>query len=718
MIRLDFETRAQIDLKNAGASQYSKHCDTRVLCLAYKIDGQPTQLWHRAHRDVGVKESPRPTDLIDAIRSGMLVEAHNAAFERYIWANTFMREFPWLPPIENDKWRCSASKCAALSLPRKLENSAKALDLPVQKDMDGHRLMLKLTKPKPKNSKQISLFEESTYYEDLNELEKLWEYCKRDVDTEFAVSSALRDLSPIELKVWQMDQEMNERGVTCDQAMATKAVKLVEEAKENLNAELARITDGKVLKGSNRGKFKAWVSENGLELVDTQSKTVEKLLLKDDLPSNLKRALEICISVNKTSTAKYNTLINQVSDDGRLRDTQLYHGSHTGRWTAKGLQLQNLTRGFGRKEMPKVCEDIVNFDCETIEMLWGNPMDVLSKAVRGCLVASPGKKLYVADYASIEARVLLWLAEDEEGLDIFRQGKDIYKFMASSIYKKPIDMVDDDDRFIGKQAVLGLGYSMGADKFLDSLIKFNEEKLYKIFKKNRINKPLAFCKNIIKVYREEKFTTVPKLWYATEAGAIEALKTGEAVQVNKCKWKVIEQFLHCQLPSGRLLSYFKPSLRKQSNWFFPALTRSGEKTKITILTNSESSKNYALKLAQEKAEESQYTIIGSPVISEKETLAFMTSINGRYVQDSTYGGKLVENITQGVARDFLAEAMLDINAHPDFDLLFSVHDESVVEAKEKEGNLQEFESLMTKKPAWADGCPIQVEGWEGYRYLK
>ncbi len=728
MIRIDFETRSAADLRKTGAYKYSVHESTHVLCLVYKIDDAAAKLWHRAHPTLGIKESPRPHDLIKAIKSGMECEAHNASFEDYMWEN-FRREFKWVPKIKPLQWRCSAAKCAALSLPRKLETAAIACDLSINKDMAGHRLMLKLSKPRKarKAEKEDPNFDENEilYYDSVEEFQRLWAYCLTDVETEYALSNVLRALRPLEQEIWHMDQLMNKRGITCDLALAHRALELAEDTKKILNARIKEITSNRVPKGSSREKLKKWVNENnkvGLKLEDTQGKTVEKVLdrWKDKLSDDIKEVLNICLQVNRTSTAKYKSCIGQASDDVRMRDTQLYHGGHTGRWTAKGLQLHNLVRGYGHGEMEAVCEDIMNYGPEELSLLWDNPMDMLAKAVRGVLIAGPGKELHVADYAAIEARVLLWLVGDEKGLDIFRRGDDIYKDMAATIYKKAIALIDDDERFIGKQTILGLGYQMGADKFLTTILKYDEKKVQKIFKDNKVTRPLAFCKKVVKAYRDEKFPLVKQFWYDTEEAAIEALRTRKPVTLNKLIWFVKGRFLHCKLPSGRLLSYYKPMLRKKVSWMFPVLTKDNEETNVIITTNPNTSQTSALRLARIKAEDANQKIINGrePYRVSKEALTYLTTVDGKLVRNSTYGGKEVENITQAVARDLLAEAALKVEAHPIYDLLFLVHDELVAEADKKKGSIKEFEKICSYMAAWAEGFPMAIKGWTGHRFLK
>ena len=276
--------------------------------------------------------------------------------------------------------------------------------------------------------------------------------------------------------------------------------------------------------------------------------------------------------------------------------------------------------------------------------------------------------LFVADYAGIEARVLFWLAGHEKGLDIFRNGEDIYKYMASAIFQIPVSEVDKTlHRPLGKEGILGCGYQMGWKKFKDSAA---DKGLY-------ISAQLA--KKTVDTYREEH-KPVKQLWYNIEKAAIEAVqRPGRRVKVNKVSFYMAEGFLVCELPSGRTLNYHKPAI------------------KMEIPPWEKNKKN-----------------------PEKQPKLYHWGIHPKtkqWVFDSTYGGKLVENIVQAIARDLMAEAMLRID-RAGFEIILSVHDELVSEAKLGKFSLEYYNKLMSTLPPWATGCPVEVEGWTGYRYRK
>lgn len=292
-------------------------------------------------------------------------------------------------------------------------------------------------------------------------------------------------------------------------------------------------------------------------------------------------------------------------------------------------------------------------------MMYDDVMDTLSMCIRGVFIPSEGKSFYGGDYSSIEARVLLWLADSKGHLDMFRKGKDLYVELAKAIFD--VDKVTADQRFLGKTGVLGCGFGMGWEKFIGTCAQWGVE----------ISEELA--KTVVKVYRD-KNTKVVKLWATQEQAAMQAIRTNKVVQAGKVSWGMHEGFLFCLLPSGRPIAYYHPMIEPME----------------------------------------------TPWGQMKETITYMSSSTepGKargWRRTKTYGGKLVENITQAVARDVMAEAMLR-SEDAGYEVVLSVHDELLTE--KEDGSVEEFENIMKVLPEWAEGLPVDVEGWEGKRYLK
>lgn len=653
-IHLDFETRSTLDLKKCGLWPYAEARTTEVLCMAYAIEQGPVHLWHMAHPAVDIDESPAPLELFEAIHDRMYVEAHNASFERVIWMKKCLDK-GW-PAIDDSLWRCSAAKAAAHNIPRSLEMASRAMGLPLIKDKEGHKIMLKLCKPR-----KATETDQSPWHEKPEELLKLWRYCITDVAVERLLSEYLLDLSPYETDVFLADQLINSRGIACDVGLVRKALSVVREMMIGFNAELSILTDGEVTQATKRAMIMNWLCDQGLEIPDTQGVTLEAYIKKPGLDPKLVRVLEICRDANKTSTAKYQAMNLRVSKDNRIRGTLLYHGAGTGRWAGSGIQPHNFPRG-AIQDMVTACQDILDGDATWLDMLYGNVMEFLSWTLRGALVAGPGKDLLVSDYAAIEARVVMWYGDEQEGLTAFREGKDIYKYMAQDIYHVAYELINKVQRQMGKQAILGLGFQMGDKKFLATCAKYG------------IIITPEFSTMVVEAYRA-KYQGIVKFWDAVNQAAMNAtLYQGRRFRVGRVQYARTKRFLFCRLPSGRMLAYYNPKIQ-------PVETPWGEK---------------------------------------RDAVTFMgvNPYTRQWERQSTYGGKLTENIVQATARDLMAAAILRAEATGQYPIVLSVHDELIAEVDEGTGDIHEFEALMCEDPGWADGLPVAAEGWRGKRYKK
>lgn len=722
---IDYETRSACSIRDCGSWRYSLDPSTQVMCLAFRLpywEHGRTALWHPAFPHLGIEEegAEELMELFEWIAGGGLVEAHNAWFERGIWTNVCVPRYGW-PAVPHEQWRCSAAKAASYALPRNLENLAAAMHLPIRKDVEGAKVMKKMAAPRkplkgdvkrwladntsidvPPSALRVDLvarddgsYTAHAHWDDVARrtgpiasrgewpagseehdlpvfwheepwmFERLWAYCRQDVLTEEAASERLRDLSPRETDMYLMDQAVNERGFQLDRLGIETSLAVVESINRDLNAELARITGGQVTRATQRARMKDWFAGEGLFLEDTQGTTLDKHLEDGRLAPHVRRCLELLRALGRSSTAKLVAAQDWAAPaTWRIHGGLLYHGASTGRWTGSGVQPHNFPRG-SIKDMELAWDVLKTGDVGLMEAMYGDPMTLLSHGLRGMIVASPGRRLVVADYAAIEARVLLWLVDDDEALDVFRKGLCIYMEMATEIYGRPItDKVRQaDERQMGKQAVLGLGYQMGARKFQKTLAE-----------KWGIYIELEFAQKIVDAYRA-KFWRVKKYWNDTERAAIAAVKRpGQTITCGRTKWRLIDGFLHCRLPSGRVLSYADPVVvQKKTPW---------------------------------GANQDCLTYMGVDALSKK------------WRRQESYGGLLVENITQATARDLMADAMLRCHRGGTYDVILSVHDELIAEVDEGLGSVEEFEELIAETEDWARGCPVKAEGWTGRRYKK
>jgi DNA polymerase len=740
--------------------RYATDTSTQALCLCWSYDDEEeVHLWHRGHP--WINKSARPDELLERIAAGELFEAHNAKFEYGIWNYVLMREFPEFDvPLKMEQMRCSAAKASCVSLPRSLGDAGLAVGLTERKDPDGQRLINKLSKPmrRKKGDTTIEFCEEEI------EHRRNWAYCQQDVRTERALSNFCPEMSERELQYWQMDFRMNMRGVRLDHEAAKEAIKMCATEVTRLDAEMAEITDGEVPGGSKRIPFRKWVNKQIHELADIEGHDIEeipdtradtlsfrlygvptkagedaKLALKPkmeakwlgfgDRGAKVKRAMEICLEVNRSSVSKFKTMNSAVCPDGRLHDIMLYNGAdRTGRWSGQGVQPHNFVRGYS-KDMPAAWHALLTLDPDLVTLVTGDLMlPALAKACRGCLIASEGYELYAADFNAIEARKLAWLAGCAPLLTLFQTGGDPYIDMACAIYKLECDMTDPNalkafkkehssERQLGKRAVLGLGYAMGWEKFQATV--YAEEGIWL---------DDDFCKLIVKIYRKDRYPEIPKLWKAYEKAAIEAVLTGEeqwvggdANGVGAVCYFVAGRFLHCQLPSGRYLAYLDPEVHTKVNYRFPAINDRGTITMVTFPSKPGVPMNRVKRHAEQLAKRQGKILTGdAPESFTTPHLSFMGRhiITKQWQRLGTHGGTLVENVDQASSRDLLAEAMYRVDQGGTFDLLLSIHDEVIAEAPIGTASVKEFEAIMSEVPLWAPGMPISAEGWIGPRLRK
>lgn len=729
---IDVETRSECDLKKCGSWRYSLDPTTKVLCVAFRLpywESGRTGIWYPAFPHLGIKESldvdaqniDDLEELFDWILAGNLVESHNFWFEKGIIQNILIPQYHW-PRVEPKQSRCSAAKAAAHALQRALGDVALVLDTEEQKDEDGHTLMMKMTKPRKPIKEDVQnwnrlhapcsvckgtgriqeLKKDGTpkaklskcqicngrghslrvadvprmpvlWHESQELLEQLWMYCRQDVLAEESVSHTLPDLDPAETELYILDQIINERGFQLDTDAVTSALGIIETETAALDAELFALTEGQVERATQRDRVKLWFAGQGLELPNTQKATIEEFLSptdentpRIDLDSPVRRGLELVRERGKSSTSKYKTMQKWMCPDGRIRGGLLFHGAGTGRWSGAGVQPHNFVKG-NIKDMATLWDVLKHGTREEIVSIYGSVMDALSQGLRGVIIASPGKKLYIADFNAIEARVVLWLAKDDSSLDIFRRNEDIYlDFASANIYNRPLTKADKFERDLGKIAVLGLGFQMGANKFLDTCAKF----------KITIDEEMAQA--VVDAYRE-RFWRVKQMWYDQEKAAITAVKKpGRYIRSGRCAWEYNTEeeyhFLYCILPSGRKLSYPQPEIHNKL----------------------------------------------MPWGKHKDVLTFMgvNPYNRQWQRMSAYGGLIVENQTQAVARDLMAASIVRMEKTGVYEPILTVHDEGIAEAPEGQGNVKEFELLMSECPDWAYDLPVKSEGWSGWQYRK
>lgn len=574
-----------------------------------------------------------------------------------------------LPP---NRWACTAAKAAAVAIPRNLENAAKVMQLSLKKDTDnGGRLIKKYMKPTPKWKKwneggRVGP-EPKKWYDDEIELWQIYEYCKRDVEVEFELDEALPDLSEYERNVWLLNQEMNLRGVQVDLHAVKKIHAMIRAENKRLQKQVKKITKGKLDSTAKLAKVLKWLKKEGVKLPNMQAKTIEEAVKSGKIKGDALKVLRIRQFTSRTSNKKYDAFLTRAGNDGRIRDLSLYHGASTGRESGTGVQPHNFPKGKIKNTdevISIIKEDFA--DRQFLRLAYGNIYELFSSSLRGMFTASANYKIIAADFNAIECRVLNWFAGNKTVLDDFEKGRDPYVRTASKIFGFDVSNLDPESdrfkicRFVGKTAELGLGYQMGDKKFLKTCIDWGSK---------AVDAKLA--KKAVKAYRESH-QPVTQLWSNIERAAVKAVREpGKRISVNKTTWFFENKFLWCQLPSGRKLAYFGPTIKMEKTpWgdMMPKLHHWG-----------------------------------------------VDPVSKKWVNRPTYGGKLTENICQATARDIMVNGALKARAKGYY-YLFNVHDEIICEHQNPD--MKEFQKILTTLPKWANGLPVKAGAWVGPRYKK
>ena len=659
---IDFETVSTVDLKKSGAARYAEDPTTNVICLDFRLDGEWFGTWYPgedAERFLELVNDPSVTFI-----------AHNASFEKSIWRSIMVPIYSW-PNIPNSRWHDSMAVAAMKLLPQDLDMLARVLRLPVQKDMEGNKLIKELSKPDRKGN-----------YPELTpaKIKRIGEYCQRDTETQEHAHRTIGFLPPGERSVWLLDQRINERGVKLDMDFVRAAQEVVDKASVPLTKEFEELTG--IPKVTQTAKLKAWCAINGCDLENLQKETLARLLGEEgdedddfeesdkplpELPDDVRRALSIRQLIGSASIKKLARMEACVCADGRARQLLQYHGAGPGRWAGRLLQPQNFPRGTieidGAAPNPEdVVAAIMTRDPAYVEMMFGPAVETVVGALRHTIVAEEGRQLLSGDFSTIELRVVLALAGQEDKIKLLAAGLDPYIDMAKKIYKRD-DLTKKDnpkERQTGKNSVLGLGFQMGPPKFQFKYAK---------------DDPIEFCKEIVDIYRNEWAPQVPKLWYGLQEAACKAVWDKTPQEAYGVRYQIEGYWLSARLPSGRKLWYPEPTpVRKAMPWdptdVRPAWTYKAKKL-------------------------------------------------GQWREISAYGGLLTENVVQALARDLMVSAMFQCEKE-NLPIVLTVHDEIVCEPEVKYADEKALTQIMTAGTAWSKelNIPVATETWTAMRYKK
>lgn len=559
------------------------------------------------------------------------------------------------------------------------------------------------------------------------EFEKFFDYCDQDVLTEAEADGRMMPLRQECQEAYWRNERINDRGIRIDTESAVAALKLVDRAKERLDAQMRELTGGQVQACSQVAALKLWLTGHGIDIDSIGKAEIEDLLEQEDLPPPARRAIEIRQEYAKTSVSKLEAFLNRAGADGRVRGCFLFRAAGTGRYSSTGAQLHNLPRprkSFGDAHLdPAVLfQGIRTAEPEWLRLLYGDdlgkPLWLVSDAIRGFLWAGPGNDLLCADYSGIEGAVAAWVAGEEWKLQALWELihdpslPDMYRRSAAGIYNCLVEELTKKDprRQVGKVSELSLQYQGGVGAFR-SMARNYSLKIRPVFepvweaadgerrdraveryedccrRNELLTKQLSreewLAAELVKLGWRATHPAIVQSWKGLENAARAAVDTpGRQVEAVKCAFLVRRGFLWLRLPSGRCLAYGKPQVRDvEVPW--------------------------ADKEQPPERREKR------PVV----TVLGVDSTTKQWTRYPLYGGLLFENVVQAIALDLLDNgiALAEAAGYP---VIGHVHDEIITEVPRGWGDLHEFERLICQLPPWAAGLPLTAGGWRGKRYRK
>lgn len=656
-LSIDLETFSSVPIAKAGAQKYIASPDFEILLFAYSLNGAPSVCCDIAQGEL------LPDWVLDALCDPQcLKHAYNAAFEWGCLSKFMGRQ---LPP---EQWRCTMFHGLYAGYPAGLDATGRALGLPEDKRKlsTGKALIryfcVPCTPTKSNGGRRRNLPNH-----DPARWELFKEYNAQDVTTEMEIERRLSLITVPDWlqRQWETDLLINARGVAVDMEMVNGALEIGATVREWLTQEAVRISG--LSNPNSVQQLSAWLEqETGEEVTDLRKDTVAKMIAQaPDIPE-VQRMLEIRQELGKTSTKKYDAIEQAVCPDGRVRGLlQFYGANRTGRWAGRLVQVQNLPRTY--TQPLELARNLVKQrKLDNLRLIYGSVPDTLSQLIRTAFVASDGNVLIDADFSAIEARVISWLAGEQWRLEVFKTHGKIYEASASQMFGVPIERIKKGNpeyalRQKGKVAELALGYQGGAG----ALINMGALDM---------GIPEDDLPDIVQRWRDTN-KRICDLWYKMNSSAVEAISTGSSVGVGRllvsCEYDAVHEveYLTVLLPSGRKLYYNSPQIG-ENKWGGPSISYMG-----------------------------------------------MDQTTKKWKRIETYGGKLVENCVQAVARDCLAQAIENLEKEG-LPVVFHIHDEVVIDCRADTATLDDVVNIMSRPIPWAPGLPLNADGWVGGFFKK
>lgn len=667
---LDYETWSAANIRR-GTDVYLNHA--KPLLATWAFDDSRVY-----YHDFVRSGSEPPAEFQEALTDPSVEKyAHNAFFDRFVTERLLHI------PADIYQWRCSMALALSHALPGGLEALGTVLNVPMDqaKIADGRRLILKFCcgkTPPDGRDPEWPLFINYA----IHDITAMRECVKRIPNWNYKGE---------ELRVWHVDQIINNRGFKVDVKLAEEAVTALKAQKEQLDNAVWIATCGSVSAATQRDKLLLYLCESqGCVLKDLRAPTILAALEDESLEESTRALLRIRLEASKTSTSKFKRMLESVGKDGRLRGTLQFAGaSRTARWAGRIFQPQNLPRPTMSADFTRQFIDLLREGKSAYAALIAPITKGCSNSLRGLIVSEDDTALYVADYSAIEGRGNAWVAGEDWKLKAFREKQDLYKLIYAKAFGMRVELVEKWQRQIGKVMELALGYQGGVGAFLNMAAAYNldldamseqvelDEKSAanweRAIKENRTynltEQVYRACDTLKNGYRKAN-PAIVQSWYMYEAAAREVISINDPAHrahVGPLTFDCNGHWLRIKLPSGRYLCYAQPKIHK-------ARTECGG------------------------------------------AISYMAWRNKKWSRTKTYGGKFCENIVQAVSRDLLAHAILVMHDH-NVPVVLHVHDEAIAE-KHPSYPLVDFLKLMSSKPKWAAGFPLDAEGFSSRRYEK
>lgn len=664
-LHVDIETYSDVDLvtSKCGVCKYAKHPSTEITLISYALGDAQVQnidLTNLSNSD----EAQKLAEFLALARQPKIIKwAHNAQFEKTLFQ--FASNSPLKGEINLREWRCTMVLAHCCSLMGALSHVGDVLRLPekLRKLSDGSRLIRKFCKPRTLSKEKP--YTRCTRLTDPRDWALFIQYCNNDVEAEREVHRRLDrwDLPAHEWDYYYIDQAINERGLPVDIDLVDSAIKLADSARAETQD---RIRERFGISITSPAQVLNWLNSKGRVLNNTRKETLVKELKDPALSDEIRDVINARLDANKTSIKKFHALAKATEDDLRVRGCFQFAGaSRTWRWAGRIFQPQNIARGSLKPHQIPAAKDLVKSqDVGLINLIYGSPNELLPSLIRPAITAPKGKKLVVADLASIETIMLGWAAKSEYMLDLFRKGLDPYKDYATHLYNCEYDEVTKAMRTYAKPPTLGCGYMLGAK----GLVAYADGYGVALTE--------AEAKKQVDTYRTA-YPDVVDFWSLLDVAAKRCIRTGRPQRVTHFEFTMDGPFMRVSLPSGRSLSYLRPRIEKRpAPW-----------DKNKLIDN---------------------------VVYEG-----MDQDTKKWCRISTHAGKFTENLIQAIARDVLAWGLSNAESDPRLDVVGHVHDEIIALADENDDSaLTRLISHMTTLPDWCPDLPIKAEGYESPFYMK